>query len=398
MARPRKLPAGMAKRGDTYYSAFRAGGRLVRKRLSSDFKAACEILNDLKARADRADFKLFDNDYSWTTLKAEYLKWKRQTSRNPDQCESDLGQFEKFCPIRSVRQIDSSYIVGFRDHRIGEGVTPRTVNKQVGGLRAMLNWAVAGKRIGSNPIAGIKPLPHDNPTKQRRALTTEEARAIFDASPDHLRPIWRAFMCTGIRKDELVSLLFSDFDKEGRVLTIRAEVAKNHKAREVPLDDETFATIVRLRDAAKHRRPVEGWTPKATDQQAANFSKTHIFVTKANTPWRNNLLTRFYAVCKRAGIEDGKRGGSIDLHSLRVTFTTLSLENGASPKAVQAILGHSTLSLTMDVYAKATERAKREAVNALPFATSSAPAHIVSVQNVPKVCASNPETLQVVSA
>jgi hypothetical protein len=66
----------MWKRGDAYYARLRAGGRLVRKRLSGDFEAACTVLNELKARADRADFNLVDNDYSWDDLKAEFLKYK----------------------------------------------------------------------------------------------------------------------------------------------------------------------------------------------------------------------------------------------------------------------------------------------------------------------------------
>ena len=74
-----------------------------------------------------------------------------------------------------------------------------------------------------------------------------------------------------------------------------------------------------------------------------------------------NLLRRFYAVCKRAGIDDAHSGGAVDIYSLRVTSTTLSLEHGANPKAVEAILGHATLVMTMSVYAEATERSKREA-------------------------------------
>ena len=58
MARPRKLPTGMWQRGNTYYARFRAGGRLVRERLSSDFKAAVTMLNDLRAQADRARLQL----------------------------------------------------------------------------------------------------------------------------------------------------------------------------------------------------------------------------------------------------------------------------------------------------------------------------------------------------
>ncbi len=84
----------------------------------------------------------------------------------------------------------------------------------------------------------------------------------------------------------------------------------------------------------------------------------------------------------------------MDIHSLRVTFTTLAIENGASPKAVQDILGHSTLAMTMAIYAKATERSKREAIDALPFASTSAPAHVISVQNAHKVRTSRKSSLQ----
>jgi integrase len=93
----------------------------------------------------------------------------------------------------------------------------------------------------------------------------------------------------------------------------------------------------------------------------------------------NNLLRKFYGTCKRAVIADGKRGGAVDLHSLRVTFTTLSLEGGASPKAVQTILGHATLDMTMRVYAKATDRSMRDAINALPFARASVPNHVLAI-------------------
>src|SRR5262249_19034661 len=160
-------------------------------------------------------------NYPWASLKAEFVRWRRRNSRTADQCEADLEQFEKYCPVRSVRQLDHAYVEGFRDHRISQGVTPRTVNKHVDTLRAMLNKGVFWKKIGSNPIAGIKRLPHDKPKKERRALTVEEVEALFAASSDRMRVIWRAFMCTGLRLRELVNLTFDDFDEERRTLTVR---------------------------------------------------------------------------------------------------------------------------------------------------------------------------------
>ena len=71
---------------------------------------------------------------------------------------------------------------------------------------------------------------------------------------------------------------------------------------------------------------------------------------------KNVLLPKFYRICRKAGIEDEWPDGSVDIHSLRVTYCTMTIGNGADPKSVQDILGHSTLALTMKTYAKATDR------------------------------------------
>ena len=90
----------MWQRGNTYYARFRAGGRNVPERLSSDHKAAVTMLNDLRARSDRADFGLVDNDYAWEELRAEFLKWKQQTSRNP----VDFSQVPQNPPLNLSRR------------------------------------------------------------------------------------------------------------------------------------------------------------------------------------------------------------------------------------------------------------------------------------------------------
>jgi site-specific recombinase XerD len=71
----------------------------------------------------------------------------------------------------------------------------------------------------------------------------------------------------------------------------------------------------------------------------------------------NNYLSRWAA---RAGLEK-----KIGWHTGRHTFAVLSLENGAEIYTVSKLLGHTNLKTTQ-VYAKATDKMKREAVNALP--------------------------------
>lgn len=399
MSRKRKLPSGLWDRDGTYWCRFRAGGRLIRERLSTDYRTACGLLNELKARADRGEFDLIDNDYSWDKLKDEFLKWARQSIRNPQDYEQDLAWFEQYSRVNNISQITEAWVIGFRNWRMGhttakkapkEGepatgkpISARTINRHVSTLCNMLNKGVAWRRIGSNPIVGMKPLRHDEKRKERRSLSLAEVESLFEESPAYLRPVWRMFMVTGIRKTELRNMRFSDIDHERRSVTVwpRVGSAKSGKPREIPLDDETLELLAALEQEAQHRQPVRGHSSERTEQQRANFSREHVFVTNANTPWRNNLLTRFYTCCKRAGIEGAESGGTVDIHALRVSFTTLTLENGASPKAIQAILGHSTLALTMGVYARATDRAKREAVDVLPFAKTSAPDGVLPMTN-----------------
>ena len=376
----KRLPIGMRLRGRTYYAWFKANGRSVRKALSTDLRTATRLLNELRTRADKEDFGLIDNGYAWEALKGEFLTWAKQSIRNPDEYERDLRFFERFRAVHAIREVDHALVIGYRSWRLDAGVCPRTVNREVGTVHNMLGKAVEWKRIGANPLAGLKPLRHDTPSKERRALFVDEIERLFAASPEYLRPVWHMFAVTGIRRGELSSMLFNDVDFERKTVIVRAGTAKNHKAREIPLDESMLAILVEMKAAAKHRQPVPGNTPAATDLQRERFSRDHVFVTQANTPWGGNLLKRFYSVCRKADIQGAEPGGSVDIHSLRVTFTTMSMDHGANPKAVQAILGHSTLAMTMGVYAKATDQSKRNAINALPFAVLTAPDHVISVE------------------
>jgi len=65
----------------------------------------------------------------------------------------------------------------------------------------------------------------------------------------------------------------------------------------------------------------------------------------------------FKRVCKSAGFEETR------FHDLRHTFATVSLENGDSIKEVSEALGHSTITITADIYAHVSDRMKQESAN-----------------------------------
>src|SRR5205823_5663967 len=100
-----------------------------------------------------------------------------------------------------------------------------------------------------------------------------------------------------------------------------------------------------------------------TQKVLAKFTRERVFVNTANTPLqRTNLYRTFLRCCAKAGIEtktydgDGRPVSHVDLHSLRRTFITEAISNGADPGTVQQLAGHKSLKVTMNVYHKASRQ------------------------------------------
>ena len=69
---------------------------------------------------------------------------------------------------------------------------------------------------------------------------------------------------------------------------------------------------------------------------------------------------------------DGTGFDGFHFHQLRHTYTSNLLSNGAAPKDVQELLGHSDVSTTMNIYAHSTRKAKRDSARLLDKVASNA--------------------------
>jgi integrase len=237
MGREKKLPDGIVRRGKTYFADFTAGGRRIRKRLSTQLDAAREILNDLRSRADKADFGLTDNNAAIAELKDGFLEGVRQSLEpsTADRYERSLDVILDYLCVTKVRQVTVDGILAFRKQRLDANVSPRTINHDVTILGAMFNWAVKHKKIGSNPLKGFDPLPHKHP-KEGRPLTPDEVERLLSKSSQPWRDLWYGYLASGLRKKELASLTFKDVDWHQRELIVRAAHSKNHVPRRIPID------------------------------------------------------------------------------------------------------------------------------------------------------------------
>ena len=271
-------------------------------------------------------------------------------------------------------------------------------------LKRMLHWGVDQNIIGSDPLAKLKLLPHEN-AKNGRPLMDDEVKRLLAASRQPYRDIFYTYLVTGLRKSELASLTFADIDWENRELIVRASRAKNHRERRIPIEAGLWEILLRLEKESHSRKPPGACGGRSAEHMRKLFSKENVFVTGKNTRIAfksQSIYVVFMHACKRARIEtkrldsQGKMIDHVDLHSLRRTFATNLISNGADPKSVQELLGHATLEMTMLVYTKIHGHTKRSALGRLSYGQgANAPEHLLQYPKTtaPEMVRQPPETV-----
>ena len=347
------LPSGMrsvkGKRATTYYAKFRSRGVLVQKKLSADLPTAKRMLRDLRRKAE--DRGPATNNTAWILVRDAFLTHKKSTIDGWKAYEQDLTKFEDTVRVVSIANINYKLIDEFRQARREEegDISIRTINRQIGTVKNCLSWAASRDvaLISHSPIRDVKPIKQVKFKKNRRALELAEIKVLKKHLPGYVLLPIEFIVCTGTRKREVCDAKFSDIDLTSKVW----KIGSKRKVRQIPLTDRLVEIVKSQQETAKER-------PRNQDL---------VFATPWGNNHYNNLLKKFYSCAKAAGIVDAKSGGSIDIHSLRGTFATMSIDAGASPKAVQAVLGHSTLQMTMDVYTKLRDKSKIDAISKVEF-------------------------------
>ncbi|MHC4407252.1 MAG: tyrosine-type recombinase/integrase [Planctomycetota bacterium] len=196
-------------------------------------------------------------------------------------------------------------------------------------------------------------------------MTTAEVERLLAASPGHWRDIWYAFLVTGMRASELINLRLSDIDWESQEVVVQRGIAKNHTSRRIPVDNALREILCRRCNG----RSAEDLA--FTNMRGGSLHRRALY--QAFIRWRAEIQTRTLD-------GEGQEVDHIDVHSLRRTFATDLIVNGADPKTVQELLGHKTLAMTMNLYAKIHTGTKRQAIGRLSYgAGTKAPDYVVEL-------------------
>jgi integrase len=377
----------MRLRGDVYYAWFKKDGKRYQKRLSNNFETAIAMFHEMKVSADRRSLGMTDNNARLQAIKEDYLAdvARLKKASYVEYLRVRLDRILEQLAVQKVSEVNASLVRHYERCRISKGVCQRTINMEVGALRTMLRWAVKWKVIGSSPLADYEMSKHRTP-REGRAFTQDEIERLLAASPQPWRDIWYAYLVTGVRKMELVSLEWRDIDTEAREIILRKGITKNGKARRIPIDAGLWEILVRRR--REPRAPGSGKTAAITKRVQERFTREHVFTTTESTPLANrrSIYGAFVRCCKLAGIErqavdaDGKEISHLDIHSFRRTFATNLITGGTDPKTVQELLGHRTLEMTMNLYAKINAGNKRQAISTLTYGKGvSSPEGVVGI-------------------
>ena len=233
--------------------------------------------------------------------------------------------------------------------KLDGGSSPRTVQYIHTTVRKASQEAVSDGLIPRNVADGIKaPKPKK---KEINPLSPEHARAFLEAiRGDRLEALYVLAIHRGLRQGELLGLRWEDVDLEAGNLQVRRtlsltkqghvfEPPKNGKGRSVELTQDTSDAL--KRHLTRQLEEIESLGDEYQD-------KGLIFPGERGQPMRPWTLTRqFERILKRAGLPH------IRFHDLRHTCATLLLWKGVHPKFVQELLGHATISITLDRYSHA---------------------------------------------
>jgi integrase len=237
---------------------------------------------------------------------------------------------------------------GRRRDAPNRGLSAWTLRKHHVIMREALAHAVKWGIIGRNVALAVDP---PKPRKQPAyAMDSEAAHSILTAAQGTVwHPIFHLALFTGLRKGKVLGLRWRDVDLDLAELYI-IQTLQKQKGREIsfqePKTNGSRRPVVLSPVAAKELRAYK-------EKQESNLNtmgdvltpKTLVFERADGTiPSPDSVTHAFAKFARRVGVL------GVRFHDLRHTHASLMLKSGVHPKIVSERLGHSSVSITLDVY------------------------------------------------
>ena len=309
-------------------------------------KIAKEILRHWENEVAKGNIGIIDIEpIGFSDFTAKYLDWAKIKKR-PKTIKLEKGIIENhlkpFFQDKPLDRIQKADIERYREERKKAGVKNRTINLELTLLHRILKLGLERNHLSRLPYQKLSELRlKETDSERKKALNQAEVKRLLEFSEGKTRLYIALLYYTGMRKSEALSLSWDDIDLEREEIIIRAKpeqgfAPKSGKARTIPLHPELKAILEKAERKGK-------WV--FCDDKGDRIKE---------------FRKSFKTACKKAGLE------GISPHCLRHSFASLMIQSGADARTLSEILGHSSPTITLDIYSHCFDSYRRQAINRLP--------------------------------
>jgi integrase/recombinase XerC len=271
-----------------------------------------------------------------------------QTPRPPEQAALSIDQ--------KLIGVESLTVREFLAYLYAQNYTKSTTARKLATLRSFFKFLIRRGLVTTNPLTTIR-----TPKQEKRlpkCLDLEQVQKLMDAPGDgdllsaRDKAMLEVLYSSGIRVSELVELDMADIDLQEGVLRVKG---KGRKERLTPIGSQAIAAVQKY------------FEMRMQEPKLAGKTTGRVFLNKHGESLSTRSVRRKldkYLVS--AGLDPG-----ISPHTLRHSFATHLLNNGADLRSVQELLGHQSLSTTQVYTHLTTSRMKQVYDDAHPRADVS---------------------------
>ncbi len=367
----KKLPKGITLRADGRYMwRFKYNGVTY----SGYCKKSTDAQKALRDKRYEVEHGIFSKEKA-VIMDAWFDEWLREY-KSLDCKETTLNLYRNTYKRyikpefgkKQIKNIQPDMIQRFIN-KMGRDYSRAVLNTTNFLLYDSLQQAVRSGIISRNPMQNTT-LPKVKEQSKKRALSAEEEEIFLEAAKSsEYYPLYRLASLTGMRIGEVLGLQWKDVDfRKGEIhithtlsyisgkeqyLDTPKSVSSN---RIIPMEahSELYNLLKEQRTKQRQQRLKAGqyWHPLKGLEDI-------VFTSSQGTPhFSGNVRTDQRKIVAKLR-EEGVEIGTCTFHTLRHCFATRAIENGMDPKVLQAIMGHASFSMTMDLYCDVMEESKR---------------------------------------
>ena len=274
------------------------------------------------------------------------VEWFRNLDslNTSESYQVDLKNFMKFLGIEQAeefRDVTRAHVIAWRDHLAGKDLAGSTVRRKLSAVSSLFEYLCDKNLVTHNPVAGVKRPKTESGAGKTPVLSDADTRLLLDAPDEDSilgrrdRAILALGAYDGLRVSEVCYLTIKDLVRVQGMTHLRLK-RKGQKEQMLVLAPIAESRINEYLDFTGHDgeadRPL--FLPTRSNSKGNQEKYRHLH------PDTLNLMVKKYA--KKEGIYTH----GLCFHSLRATAATKANEVGGDMKAVQEMLGHSSVSTT----------------------------------------------------